>query len=464
MTEVGRVGASAGLQHRPMQESEHIVRRGETLWGIARQHGVSLRALENANPRLASSSFIFPGDRVVLPGREAPARWDGPEPIGTGATPATQSGSPALRAMFDPARGSSALGAIVIGQAEGTRTPSGGFRAGYYGHTDPGNGVANLGSFSLQNARGLTPEQADAHQLTRLSRQIPAFETAARGAGLDPDNAALSTAYLDLYNQSPSAAGRFIDQLDYLSANGVTTETLVELRVRSFVNHETGERFRLSSGSLAGGGFANIARGALGREPSGREVQAVIRRDQNRRVTAMAGALPTAGTTTPPVGGETPAQGEPARFPSNRGLDITAGTVARTNALYDSVLAETGHALHVTSGRRGPERQAAAMYDNFADNSSPTYRNRAAFNEVRAAYISGREAGLGRAAIVDRMADVLQAQVDRGVFISRHMSDRAIDIRMPPAGSRAAVVAAIRDNPAVQSVGVEDDHLHIQFR
>lgn len=540
MTDIARVGATTNAGTGPRQPgNEHVVRRGDTLWGIARQHGVSLGELEAANPHLARNDFIFPGDRIALPGgneathvvragetvggiaerhgvsaravadanqlrrpdlihpgdrltipggqarpqaappplpasrpQPAPAPIAAPVAAPAVAAPAAEApGTTGLRTMFEPALGSRAVGAVVIGQAEGTRTPDGGFRAGYYGHTDPGNGVANRGSFSLQNAGTLTPEQADARQLTRLGQQIPAFETAARGAGLDPNDAALATAYLDLYNQSPTAAARFVDQLDYLSTAGITTESLVELRVRSFVDHATGERFRLPSGAPAGGGFVNIARNTLGREPSEREVQAVIRRDQDRRVTAMAAALPQAtapaNVPTPRVRPEpaapAPATGGPARFTSNAGLDLTPVAIDRTNALHDAVRDQTGFAIHVTSGRRGPDRQAAAMYNNLADGSSPRYRNQAAFNEVRDAFNAGRAEGLGRQAIVDRMATVLQAQSDRGVLISRHMSDRAVDLRLPPAGSRDTVIAAIRDNPAVQSVGIEDDHLHIQF-
>jgi len=536
MTDIARVGATTNAGTSPYQAAnEHVVRRGDTLWGIARQHGVSLGELEAANPHLARNDFIFPGDRIALPGGNdathvvrtgetvggiaerhgistravvdanqlrrpdlihpgdrltIPGAHAQPQPRTTAApapsprpqtgpvevpaaTPSVVAPAPAgtidLRTMFDPALASQAVGAVVIGQAEGTRTPDGGFRAGYYGHTDPGNGVANRGSFSLQNAGTLTPEQADARQLTRLGQQIPAFETAARGAGLDPNNAALATAYLDLYNQSPTAAARFVDQLDYLSTAGITTESLVELRVRSFVNHETGERFRLPSGAPAGGGFVNIARNTLGREPSEREVQAVIRRDQDRRLTDMAAALPQAtapaNVPTPQARPEpaAPATVGPARFTSNPGLDLTPVAIDRTNALHDAVRDQTGFAIHVTSGRRGPERQAAAMYNNLADGSSPRYRNQAAFNEVRDAFSAGRAEGLGRQAIVDRMANVLHAQSDRGVLISRHMSDRAVDLRLPPTGSRDTVIAAIRDNPAVQSVGIEDDHLHIQF-
>lgn len=147
---------------------------------------------------------------------------------------------------------------------------------------------------SLQNAGHLTPEQADAQQLRTLNAQSPAFETATPGAGLDPNNTQLATAYLDLYNQSSRVAARFLNQIDYLQGAGVSTESLTELRFRSFVDVLTGERFHLSIGAPAGGGFANIARQDLGRAPTEAEVQTVIRVDESRRLRAMEGALPAA--------------------------------------------------------------------------------------------------------------------------------------------------------------------------
>ncbi len=515
MPEISRVGAIPDQRSSPSGgENEHIVRRGDSLWSIARHYGVSLAQLESANPQLARHDFILPGDRVRIPdqggtshvvragetisgiasqhGVSTQAIVDAnglkrPELIHPGdrltlpaaqglrhadqahtaatahAAPRSQRTASDVRAMFDPALGSRARGAVIIGQAEGTRTPSGGFRAAYYGHVDPGNGVGNRGSFSLQHAGDLTPDQADAQQLARLSRQIPAFETAARAAGLDPNNATLATGYLDLYNQSPTAAARFLDQIGTLRETGVTRQSVTELRIHAYIDRATGERFPLPGGGRAGSGFVNIARQALGREPTEAEVQRTLRADQSRRMQDMEAAITTGG----PTGSATPrpVAGDAApRFTSSPGIDLTPAATRSANALHDAVQSATGYAIHVTSGRRGPDRQAAAMYGNFADNSSPRYANQAAFNEVRDAYLSGKRAGLGRAAIVDRMANVLQRQVDRGVLISRHMSDRALDIRMPPAASRQAVVAAIRDNPLVQSVGIEDDHLHVQLR
>jgi len=528
MTGITGIGATDHRSAPPQGTDEYVVRRGDSLWSIARQHGVSLAELDAANPELARHDFIFPGDRVVIPSKggsghivrsgetvsgiarrhgvsvqaivaanglrnpdlihpgdrlsipsaqasrpttrppsaraPAPAPDAAPEPAprrtppAATPAPAANGGATAdVRTMFDPRLGSRARGAIIIGQAEGTRTPTGGFRPAYYGHIDPGNGVPNRGSFSLQNAGNLTPEQADARQLERLGQQIPAFETAARAAGLDPNNATLATGYLDLYNQSPTAARRFLDQIGTLRETGVTRQSVTDLRVASYVNRETGERFTFPSGARAGSGFVNIARTALGRAPTEAEVQRTIRADQSRRMRAMDAAITNAGTTAP-------AGPRAARFTHNPGIDLTPTTIANANGLYDSVRAATGHSINVTSGRRDPGRQAAAMYNNFADNSSPRYANQAAFNEVREAYRSGQRDGIGRAATIGRMTTVLQGQVDRGVLISRHMSDRAIDVAMPPAATRQAVIDAMRDNPAVQSVGVEDDHLHVQFR
>ena len=47
--------------------SVYIVRKGDTLWGIAKRCGVSLTALIGANPQIKNPNLIYPGDRVKLP-------------------------------------------------------------------------------------------------------------------------------------------------------------------------------------------------------------------------------------------------------------------------------------------------------------------------------------------------------------------------------------------------------------
>lgn len=45
----------------------HIVRKGDTLWGIARQYGTALTDLIAANPQIKNPNLIYPGNEVRLP-------------------------------------------------------------------------------------------------------------------------------------------------------------------------------------------------------------------------------------------------------------------------------------------------------------------------------------------------------------------------------------------------------------
>lgn len=45
----------------------YTVRKGDTLWGIAKGSGVTLTALIAANPQIKNPNLIYPGDRVNIP-------------------------------------------------------------------------------------------------------------------------------------------------------------------------------------------------------------------------------------------------------------------------------------------------------------------------------------------------------------------------------------------------------------
>ena len=45
----------------------YTVKKGDTLWGIARRYGVTLTALITANPQIKNPNLIYPGDRVRMP-------------------------------------------------------------------------------------------------------------------------------------------------------------------------------------------------------------------------------------------------------------------------------------------------------------------------------------------------------------------------------------------------------------
>lgn len=99
--------------------------------------------------------------------------------------------------------GSNSLMAIAIGNAEGTRTPDGGKTSAFSSHTDPGNGVTNLGTFSYQHGAS-SPEEADQKQLERLKGQMQPL-----AGQLSRKDVATWLNLADLLNQSPAAGQNF---------------------------------------------------------------------------------------------------------------------------------------------------------------------------------------------------------------------------------------------------------------
>lgn len=60
----GSQAAAAGNQSN---QTVYIVRKGDTLWGIAKRCGVTLAALIAANPQIKNPNLIYPGEQVNIP-------------------------------------------------------------------------------------------------------------------------------------------------------------------------------------------------------------------------------------------------------------------------------------------------------------------------------------------------------------------------------------------------------------
>jgi hypothetical protein len=137
--------------------------------------------------------------------------------------------------------GSDSLVATAVGSAEGTRTPEGDRTASYYGHTDPGNGVWNLGSFSYQHEAG-SPQEADEKQLQRLQQQALTLKAKAKARGMRLTLEEKLNA-LDLANQAPLAAldrGGYLDWLEQAHQMGLKgPDAILWARVRSFLDPDT---------------------------------------------------------------------------------------------------------------------------------------------------------------------------------------------------------------------------------
>ncbi|HLL06214.1 MAG TPA: peptidoglycan-binding domain-containing protein [Myxococcaceae bacterium] len=229
----------------------------------------------------------------------------------------------------------------AIGHSEGTRSLDGGKTNAYYGHTDPGNGVRNQGTFSYQHGAA-SPEAADQAQLARFRQQQPGYEAAARAAGLDPANPLLAATFFDLYTQAPLAAtgrGGLLDQLPQLAAKGLTRENLIEARVQSYYNPDTGR--------LDAPGLGNTESG--------------VRRDQARRTDALMAVLAREGLAgpTPPTGGTPTPTPVGSGFPAS-GPTLSVGAQGQAVTELQQRLSQLGYAV-TADGDFGSNTEAAVM-------------------------------------------------------------------------------------------------------
>ena len=156
------------------------------------------------------------------------------------AEPSKQDIEPYLTGKL-PAKGKSELSdrALVcsIGAAEGTRDQNCHPTAAYRGHTDPGNGADNLGTFSYQHGAS-SPAEADQRQLARLRHAENSLQAQAEATFGQPLSKPALGAALDLWNQSPAAGESFVEHLPSAKPTG---EQIVKARTQSYVDPVTGQ-------------------------------------------------------------------------------------------------------------------------------------------------------------------------------------------------------------------------------
>lgn len=139
------------------------------------------------------------------------------------------------------AGGSDSLVAIVVGHAEGTRSPDGQPNKHFYGHVDPGNGVWNLGTFSYQHGAA-SPEEADMKQLKRLKQQAQVIQEKAAVNGLKLTLEETLNG-IDLANQAPKAVidgegyVEWLAQAHQMGKSGA--DAILWARVQSFIDPKT---------------------------------------------------------------------------------------------------------------------------------------------------------------------------------------------------------------------------------
>jgi hypothetical protein len=148
------------------------------------------------------------------------------------------------------------------------------------------------------------------------------------------------------------------------------------------------------------------------------------------------------------------------------GVRVGAGIADLLHRIAGEFHRRTGRGIVVTSGTRSAEEQADAMYEKIrlGQRLTSLYRDTAAATEIQSAYRTNRRAG--RNACVRAMAAVINAQVGRGLFISRHLSSGAVDVRSRDMSRRERRIFAsiVAQYPAIELLdeGVPP-HFHLEL-
>ncbi|HEY0100541.1 MAG TPA: peptidoglycan-binding protein [Pyrinomonadaceae bacterium] len=158
---------------------------------------------------------------------------------------------------------------------------------------------------------------------------------------------------------------------------------------------------------------------------------------------------------------------EGGHFTVDNGVRLSDAARERVGRIADEYFRRTGKNLRVTDGTRTAHDQARQIYNKIQLNDTGIYRNQTALAEIRRAYDAGVRAGKSRAEIINDMSAVIQGQVDRGVYISRHLRAGAVDISVR--GMTAADEREFRASVAASSAGTSvlretrPPHFHLQF-
>lgn len=148
------------------------------------------------------------------------------------------------------------------------------------------------------------------------------------------------------------------------------------------------------------------------------------------------------------------------------GVRLSADIKQKVKKIADKYHSDTGKTIVVTSGARPPARQAKAMYRKLEGGDDlSVYRNKKAVAAIKKAYNDAKTAKKSETEIIKAMAEVIEEQVKKGVYISRHLRAGAVDIRSRDMSAKQKQAFRKAAKGIAKSIILETipPHFHLQF-
>lgn len=153
-----------------------------------------------------------------------------------------------------------------------------------------------------------------------------------------------------------------------------------------------------------------------------------------------------------------------------RDLRLDGEAMDRLERIAARYYERTRRSLVVTGGMRPPQLQARLMYEKLAhgDDLLKLYENQAAVLEIRAVYRSGVARRVPKSILIKSLRKTIAEQLARGVYVSRHLSAGAADVRSRgmSASQEQAIRAAVAAEPGVQLLDERsgaEPHFHLDL-
>ncbi|WP_437667534.1 hypothetical protein [Sorangium sp. So ce1182] len=159
---------------------------------------------------------------------------------------------------------------------------------------------------------------------------------------------------------------------------------------------------------------------------------------------------------------------EERRYVLLPGIALAPAVEEKVAEIASAYFRRTGKELVITSGTRDPARQAEAMHELFRHGADVLglYKDKAAAREIMSAYEEGLSTEQPPEALIAALEQVIRAQIDRGVFISAHLREGAVDIRnrdMTPAEKRAFLDGVEEVGGVLALEESRPPHYHLQI-
>jgi len=156
----------------------------------------------------------------------------------------------------------------------------------------------------------------------------------------------------------------------------------------------------------------------------------------------------------------------PENYSLQPGVVLTVAVKAKVKKIADAYHAATKKTIVITSGTRTAASQANAMYGKLVGGDLLTvYRDQVSAKEIKKAYDDGKKAKKAKATIVKDMTTIIEAQINKGKYISKHLKAGAVDIRsklMTPT-ERAEFKKAAKNVATKTILETTPPHWHLQF-